>query len=84
MDGLNIKNLHAFEYLNRRRQLVQEAHKHDPKKPDFEGSDYFMGEVDASVGVHVAQSFRQHVAGEFAKQAALDKERRKARDAKKG
>lgn len=43
-----------------------------------------MGEVDASVGVQVAPSFRQHVAGEFAKRAALDKERRKARDAKKG
>ena len=84
VDGLNIKSLHAFEYLNRRRQLLEEARKHDPKKPDFEGSDYFMGEVDAYVGVHIAPSLRQHVAGEFAKQAALDKERRKARDAKKG
>ena len=83
VEGLNIKNLHSFEYLNRRRQLLEEAHKQDPKKPDFEGSDYFMGEVDASVGVHVAPSLRQHVAGEFAKQAALDKERRKAKEAKK-
>ena len=83
VDGLNIKNIHSFEYLNRRRQLLEEAHKADPKKPDFEGSDYFMGEVDASVGVHIAPSLRKHVAEEFSKQAALDKERRKAREAKK-
>lgn len=30
VDGLNIKNLQAFEYLNRRRQLLEQAHKHDP------------------------------------------------------
>ena len=82
-DGLNVKNFHSFEYLNRRRQLLEEAHKNDPKKPDFDGSDYFMGEVDAAAGVHVAASLRRHVADEFARQAALDKERRKAKEAKK-
>ena len=83
IDGLNVKNLHSFEYLNRRRQLLEEAHKNDPKKHDLDGSDYFMGEVDAVAGVHVTASLRKHVADEFAKQAALDKERRKAKEAKK-
>ena len=81
-DGLNICNLRSFEYLNCRRQLIEEAHKSDPKKPDFEGSQYYMGEPEDASGVAISSTLRAHVAQEFARQSAIDKERRKAREAK--
>lgn len=82
IDGLNLANLTSMEYLNRRRQLLEEAHKSDPDKPNFEGAHHFLGEDDAGSGTLVAPSLRSHVAGEFARDAAIEKERRKAREAR--
>ncbi|CAK0893356.1 unnamed protein product [Prorocentrum cordatum] len=76
VDGVNSANLTSMEYLNRRRQLLEEAHKSDPDKPNFEGAHYFSGEDDTGSGTLVAPSLRSHVAGEFAKDAAIEKERR--------
>ena len=83
VDGVNLANLTSMEYLNRRRQLLEEAHKTDPDKGNFEGAHHFMGEDDDGAGTLVAPSLRSHVAGEFGKEAAIEKERRKAREAKK-
>ena len=52
---------------------------HNPKKPDFEGSDYFMNGVDAFVGIQVAPSIHPHAAGDCTNQAALEKEGWRAR-----
>ena len=76
---VTFQNLQAFEYLQRPSPEVEELLKYVPKRLDFAGSDYFLGEVDAPLGVLVAQSQQLHVAAEFVKQAALDKEWRKAR-----
>jgi len=84
MDGLKVKYLHSFEYLNRRRQLLEDAHRTDPSKPDFDGAEFYMGEPAEGSGVLVAPALRSHVAAEFAKQSAIDKERRKAREARGG
>eukprot|EP00959_Pyramimonas_sp_CCMP1952_P007912 165714-Pyramimonas_sp.AAC.1 len=46
VDGVNLANLTSMEYLNRRRQLLEEARKSDPDKPNFEGAYYFLGEDD--------------------------------------
>ncbi|CAK0892598.1 unnamed protein product, partial [Prorocentrum cordatum] len=82
VDGMNLANLTSMEYLNRRRQLLEEAHKTDPDKPNFEGAHHFLGEDDVGAGTLVAPSLRTHVAGEFARDAAIEKERRKAREAR--
>ena len=83
-EGLNLKNLASMEYINRRRQLLREAHREDPSKPTFEGAQYYMGDEDVSSGVYLAPSLKAHVASEMAKEAAIEKERRKAREARAG
>ena len=81
-DGLNIANLSSFEFLNRRRMLIEAAHRDDPERPAFEGSHIYMGEEEEGTGVTVTAALRAHVASEMAKEAAIEKEKRKAREAK--
>lgn len=84
VDGVNIKNSVAFEYLNRRRLVLEDAHKIDPENPSWEGSRHWMGEDDAGAGSSSgAEALRTHVAGEFAKESAIVKEKRKALEAKR-
>lgn len=54
-----------MEYLNRRRQLIQEAHREDVTRPNFEGAHYFMGDGDEGAAVLLAPSLRAHVAQQF-------------------
>ena len=81
-DGLNVANLSSFEFLNRRRMLIEAAHRDDPERPAFEGSHIYMGEEEEGTGVTVTPALRAHVASEMAKEAAIEKEKRKAREAK--
>ncbi|CAK0841452.1 unnamed protein product [Prorocentrum cordatum] len=71
-DGLNIANLSCCEFLNR----------HDPEKPAFEGSHIYMGEDEEGTGVTVTPALWAHVASEMSKEYAIEKEKRKAREAK--
>ena len=80
-DELNGKNLLSLEYLNRRRQLIREAHREDVSKPSFEGAPHFMGNEYGLHGSGLVPSLRAHVAQEMSKEAAIAKERRKAREA---
>ncbi|CAK0822112.1 unnamed protein product, partial [Prorocentrum cordatum] len=73
VDWVNLANLTCMEHLNRRRQLLEEARKSDPDKPNFEGTHYFLGEDNTGSGTLAAPSLRSHVAGEFAKDAAIEK-----------
>ncbi|CAK0841615.1 unnamed protein product, partial [Prorocentrum cordatum] len=82
-DGFNLANLTSMEYLNRRRQLLEEAHAKDPEKADFEGARHFIGEDEVSPGALAAPSPRAHVVAELSREAAIDDERRKAKEAKK-
>ncbi|CAK0891757.1 unnamed protein product, partial [Prorocentrum cordatum] len=81
-DGLNIANLSCCEFLNRRRMLLETAHRDDPEKPAFEGSHIYMGEDEEGTGVTVTPALRAHVAAEMSKEYAIEKEKRKAREAK--
>lgn len=81
-DGLNIKRLVSLEYLNRRRQLIEEAHREDPSRPSFDSAHLYMGEDDEAAGVHMSTALRAHVASELSKETAILKERRKAGEAK--
>ena len=80
-DGLNIANLASFEFLIRRRMLLEAAHRDDPERPALEGSHIYMGEEEGT-GVTVTPALRAHVASEMAKEAAIEKEKTKAREAK--
>ena len=82
-DRLNLKGLICMEYLNRRRQLLEDAHRDDPERPNFEGARHYMGVNDARSG-SMADALRAHVASEFGREAAIQKERRKATEARKG
>ena len=80
VDGLNVKNLVSFQYVNRRRLLLEEAHKDDPAYPVFEGASHYMGDEVSGCGVAIAPTLRAHVAVEMGKDAAIAKERRKVQD----
>ena len=81
-DGLNIKRCVSFEYINRRRQLLEEAHREDPSRPSFEAAHLFMGEDDEGHGAHLSSALRAHIATEMSRAAAIQKERRKAQEAR--
>ena len=81
-DRLNIKNLSSCEFLDRRRQLIEEAHREDPKHPNFVSSHLFLGEDESASGAFVAPSLRAFVATEMRREAAILKETRKAKEAR--
>ena len=68
----------------RRKQLLEEAHRADPARPCFDGAHHFMGEEDEKGGALVEPTLRAHVAARLSAEAAIDKERRKAREAVAG
>ena len=81
-DGINIKRSVAFEYFNRRRQLLEEAHRDDPARPNFDNAHVLMGEDDEASGTHLSCALRAHVAAELSRETAIQKERRKAQEAR--
>ena len=82
-DGLNLKNLGMAELLFRRKQLIEEVRAENPHNPSWDGWEHYLGIQERKGGAGMAPSLRQHVASEMGKQAAIDKEKRKAREAKK-
>ena len=68
----------------RRVQLIEEVHLEDPQNPNWEQADLFMGDDAKKGGALVAPSLRAHVASELQREAQILKERRKAKEAKKG
>ena len=82
VDGLDLMNLGVMELLARRMQNIEEAVIENPSQPSFEGSEHYLGVSERKGGAIVAPSLKQHVASELAKEAAILKERRKAREAK--
>ena len=82
VDGLNIMNLACFEYMFRRTQLIEEVHAENPKQPSFEGSEHYMGSEERPGGALVAPSLRKFVAESLGREAAILKEKRKARESR--
>lgn len=81
-DRLNIKNHIWTEYLLRRNQLIENSIAESPDNPSFEGARHFMGYGEERGGALVSPGLRSHVASEWGREAAILKEKRKAREAK--
>jgi hypothetical protein len=77
-DGLCISNLACFELLIRRKQLLAEAHVHNPGAPNYEGADHWLGMGCRPGGAIVVQALTQHVSGKMEAESRILKERRKA------
>ena len=84
VDGHNVKRSVGWEYVNRRMQLIEEAHREDPSRPCFEASHLYMGEDDEWGGAHMSGALRAHVAAEMGREAAIAKEKRKAHESARG
>ena len=82
-DHLNVKNLWCLEFLIRRLQLIEEAHAENPSNPSWEGAEHFLGIEEKKGGVATAPSLKRFVADELGREAAILKEKRKAREARK-
>jgi hypothetical protein len=81
-DRLNIKNLVSFELLLRRLQLQESAITESPDNPSYEGARHFMGIGERRGGALINPVLAQYVATELGKEAAILKEKRKAREAR--
>ena len=86
-DQLDISSLASFELATRRVQMLEEAYAANPKQPRVDSHFHFMGQGRRASAV--APSLVAHVASELRDEAAVAKERRKAREesalaAKKG
>ena len=84
IDGINLKKSVMAEYLLRRIQLAEAAVLENPENPSFEGARHFMGVPDRRGGALIAPSLNSSVASELGKEAAVLKEKRKAREARGG
>ena len=82
-DCLQVSNLACFELLVRRRQLLAEAHSHDPMAPNYQGADYWMGSKYKHGGAIVINSLTEHVARRLQADSQIMKEKRKLEEAKK-
>ena len=79
-DSLNVANLASMEIVLRRLQLIESAHLEDPTAPNYEGGDLFLEHGDRPGGALDAPILRTHVATKLRDEAAVAKERRKARE----
>ena len=77
-DQLDVSALVSFELLARRVALLEEAYTANPKAPRIEGSDYFLGL--GRRGAAISPALTQHVALSLHADAAIQKERRRARE----
>ena len=82
VDGLNAKNLVVVELLLRRITLHEEAVAENPDAPSCEGADHYLGISERAGGAQTVPPLRAHVATELSKEAAILKEKRKAREAR--
>ncbi|CAE7218022.1 unnamed protein product, partial [Symbiodinium necroappetens] len=82
-DSLNVCNLACFELLVRRRQLIAEAHSHNPSAPSYEGADYWLGTLHRPGGAVVVPKLTEHVSRKLQADSQFLKERRKLEEAKK-
>ena len=68
----------CYEVLSRRVALLEEVYTANPKQPRFDGEDVFMGLGRRTAAI--APALSKHVADSLQADAAIQKERRKARE----
>ena len=78
-DGINAKKLTTFEFMNRRHLLLDVALKGDPS---IEYAPFIMGKDQMSEAAAVSATVRSLVAAEVGKGTAVEKETRKAQEAR--
>ena len=83
-DRLNLKNLTMVEWMCRRLQLQESAVVESPDNPSFEGARHFMGYGERRGGALISPSLQAHVASALGREAAIMKEKRKAKEVKGG
>ena len=83
-DFLNLKALACVEFLMRRMQLLEDVVAENPSAPSFEAASHYMGSAERAGGAVMAPSLRAHVSGELGREAAILKEKMKAREARGG
>ncbi len=82
VDRFNIKTLTSFELAARRLQLHESAVSECPEAPSYEGARHFVGIQDRRGGALVSPQLQAYAASELGKEAAVLKEKRKAREAR--
>ena len=80
VDQLNVASLQGAELINRRLQVIREAHRISPSSPDYSAADYFMLWKYRRGSQGVDNQLAQHVANEMKADAAIMKEARKAKE----
>ena len=81
-DRLNAMNLACLELALRRLQLHESAIGECAESPSYEGARFFLGTLERKRGALVAPTLSAHVATELGREAAIQKEKRKAREAR--
>lgn len=79
-DHLNLKGLAMVEFLMHRLQLLEDVIAENPSALSFEGAAHYLGSDERAGGALMAPSLRAYVSGELARESAIQKERRKARE----
>ncbi len=80
VDQMQLCNLACFELMSRRVQLILDANS-GSGAPTWEGAEHFMGLGRRAKGI--APLLQAHVAGRLKDEAEIDKQRTKAREARK-
>jgi hypothetical protein len=83
VDQLNVVNLVSMEIIGRRLILLEEAHSVDPGQPSFEGWEHWLGLGERRAGVLIPLELSRFVAKRVGDEAAVAKERRKAKEERK-
>ena len=83
VDQLNVVNLVGMEIVVRRLILLEEAHSVDPGQPSFEGWEHWLGLGERRAGILIPPELSRHVARKVGDEAAVAKERRKAKEERK-
>ena len=84
IDGVSLKTSVGVEFLLRRKQLLEEAVGENPESPSYEGANHYMGSAERPGGALLDLRLRAHVATERSREAAVFKEKRKAREVRGG
>lgn len=79
---MNLRGLVTLECLNQHRLLLEEAHPDGVNRPNFVSAHLYMGEDEELPGVAMSSFLRSRIASELGKEAAILKERWKAKEAR--
>eukprot|EP00971_Amphidinium_carterae_P343138 6482725-Amphidinium_carterae.1 len=77
-DQIDISSLCSFELLARRVSVLEEAYYSNPKAPRFDGSEHLQGL--GKRGAAIMPALTEYASKQMQSEAAIQKERRKARE----